>query len=106
MKMSPKHIKAKMAALDALLKESGDMEADEYDNEFKNLKKVTVAADSDENLEEGLDKAKELLEGQEEETELSLPSKEKSEDDMIEEEELPKMKSEIKRKKPKLNFFE
>jgi hypothetical protein len=128
MKMSPKHIKAKMAALDALLKESGDMEADELDNEFKGLKKVTVAANSNENLEEGLEKAKDLLENdefaeeksenseekmedeQENEmsdmgTELSLPSKLKEEDE-IEESYMPKMKSEIKKKKPKLNFFE
>jgi hypothetical protein len=133
-KMNPKEIKAKMQALEALLSEADGMHGDDLENDFKGLKKVTVASDSKHGLEEGLEKASEMMDSESEdeselkdkidedmmkmdssENELSLPEmKHKMEDgsemsdkDMPKDEEnYMKKKPKSKSKSPKLNFFE
>lgn len=61
MKMSPKEIEAKLKAIEMLLHEATAMEGDDMDGHLKDLKKVTVASNDKSGLEQGLDKAKELL---------------------------------------------
>lgn len=56
-KLSPIEKNAKMN----VLKDIQDMASDEMGSKLKGLKKVSVASDSKEGLQEGLDKAKELL---------------------------------------------
>ena len=51
-----------------LTKEMGGVAKDALRNQVKGLKKVTVASDSPEGLEEGLDKAKEIVESKEDES--------------------------------------
>lgn len=55
--LSPMEMKAKMGVLDAL----DAMCSDEMGSKLSPLKKVTVASDSPQGLESGLDKAKSLL---------------------------------------------
>lgn len=61
-KLSPEFKEAKMGVLKGLHKDMGDLMKDDV----KSLKKVTVAAPSAEGLEEGLDKAKEMVEAKSE----------------------------------------
>lgn len=122
-KLNPKEIKAKMQALEALLSEADGMHGDDLENDFKGLKKVTVASDSKDGLHEGLEKASEMMDSESEddselkdkidedmmkmdssEKEMSLPEEPKMMKD--EEEEPNYMKPKSNKKKPKLNFFE
>jgi hypothetical protein len=94
------------------------MHGDDLENDFKGLKKVTVASDSKDGLHEGLEKASEMMDSEsEDESELknkldedmmNLDSSEKEmslpEELKMEEENYMKPKS--NKKKPKLNFFE
>ena len=120
-KMNPKEIKAKMQALEALLSEADGMHGDDRENDFKGLKKVTVASDSKDGLHEGLEKASEMMDSESEdeselknkldedmmkmdssEKEMSLPEEKPA----MEDEEENYMKPKSNKKKPKLNFFE
>lgn len=56
-KMSPSEKEAKMS----VLKDLKSVAEEAMGDDLKGMKKVTVAADSEEGLEEGMDKAKELL---------------------------------------------
>lgn len=62
--MSEMEKKAKKGVLSDIMKEMSGMMAEP----MKGLKKVTVAAKDQEGLEKGLDKAKEMLQGEEEES--------------------------------------
>lgn len=77
-KISPIEQKAKMNVLEQLKKDMQDMMGDKV----AGLKKVTVASPDSEGLELGLEKAKNLIEGQESE-----------ESDETEESEMPEMES-------------
>lgn len=116
-KMNPKEIKAKMQALEALLSEADGMHGDDLENDFKGLKKVTVASDSKDGLHEGLEKASEIIDEDSKlkdkldedmmqmgssEKEMSLPEEKPAMGD----EEENYMKPKSNKKKPKLNFFE
>lgn len=118
MKLNEKEIRAKLEALTALLDESNMMDSDDLQEGFKGLKKVTVASDSPKGLEEGLEKAQDLVEDPKsldeemmemdsDESKLSLPeAKSSSHEDSELDEDLKKtMKGKIKSKKPKMNFF-
>lgn len=118
MKLNEKEIRAKLEALTALLDESNMMDSDDLQEGFKGLKKVTVASDSPEGLEEGLEKAQDLVEDgpksldeemmkmDSDESKLSLPESKPSDEDSELDEDLKKtMKGKIKSKKPKMNFF-
>lgn len=76
-KMNPMEKKAKLGVLEEIL----GMAEDEMGNELKGLKKVTVAAPSEEGLKEGLEKAEEIVEAKDE------MSEEESEDEVLSEEE-------------------
>jgi len=113
-KMSPNEIKAKLAVLEELMNMANGAEGDELENHFKGLNKVTVAAKNPEDLEAGLDKAKDLMDEMPEEkmedklhedmeemkpeSEMSLPEKK---DDQVEEdiEESPFKSKNLKSKK-------
>lgn len=115
-KMKPHEKAAKMKALDDLKGVMQDMMRGDLDS----VKKVTVAADSKEGLEEGLDKAKEMLpHGEDElEEEASEPKEEEAvespeEESKEEEMELPedaeslaKLEELIKQKLAKLHHKE
>lgn len=116
--LSENHAKAKSGILEDLIGEMMDMEGDKV----KNLKKVTVASDSPEGLEKGLDKAKEIvgnkdlapemmseempeMASEEEESEEEAPEMEASEEESEEEGEEKKvadLEEEIKKLKEKL----
>lgn len=77
-KMSPIEMKAKKNSLEALRKSMQDMMGEK----LSGVKKVSVAADSKEGLEKGLDKAKDLLGHEEAEGEMdSSPEHESLESD-------------------------
>lgn len=99
-KMSPQQIKAKLAVLEELMNMANMAEGDDLDGHFKGLNKVTVAAKDPEDLEAGLDKAKDLMEEMPQEpemdnamhekmeempseTELSLPEKSEKDEEML-----------------------
>lgn len=117
MKLNEKEIRAKLEALTALLDESNMMDSDDLQEGFKGLKKVTVASDSPEGLEKGLEKAQDLVEDPKsldeemmkmdsDESKLSLPEAKSSDEDSELDEDLKKvMKGKMKSKKPKMNFF-
>jgi hypothetical protein len=60
---------AMRGAIGGLRKMAADMMREDMDGKMSSLKKVTVASDSKEGLEKGLDKAKEIVEGKEEDYE-------------------------------------
>lgn len=111
-KMKPHEKAAKMKALDDLKGVMQDMMRGDLDS----VKKVTVAADSKEGLEEGLDKAKDMLpEGDEEESsemeeEASEPAMEEPKEEEMElpedAESLAKLEELIKQKLAKLQAKE
>lgn len=74
--MSEPEKKAKMSVLEELQK----MATEAMAGRLHGMKKVQVAGSSDEALEEGLDKAKELIGGEEEAEEAAEGSEEESED--------------------------
>lgn len=97
---------AKMSVLSSLR----DMASEAMGDKLKNLKKVTVASDSEEGLKKGLEKAEEIVEGgmpkmedeSEEETEELESSEEENEySDMSEEELDAKLEQLMKLKKAK-----
>lgn len=109
-KLGPKEIKAKMSALEELYNMASDMESDDIDSDLKGIKKITVASNDGEGLEEGLEKAKEIVEEKESpleddmmemegEKEMSLP--EKSPLDSEEEDEDLKSKMKLMKSKKK-----
>lgn len=63
-KLDPTEKEAKEHVLKTLMDDMSGMMSDK----LKGLKKVTVAADSKEDLEKGLEKAKEIIEGEDEES--------------------------------------
>lgn len=65
-KMSDSYKSAKMSMLDALKSEMSGMMADD----MKGLKKVTVAAKDEQGLKEGLEKAEDMIEGEQEDGEV------------------------------------
>lgn len=71
--IDPVEKEAKLAAIKGMRKMAGDMMADD----MKSMKKVTVAAPDQEGLEAGLEKAKEVVESQEDE---EMPEMEESND--------------------------
>lgn len=79
--LDPMYKKAKMGVLKDLHKHMGSMIGDDMSMPM-DMKKVTVAADDEEGLEQGLEKAKDLVE--------EMPMAEESEE-MSEEEILAKM---------------
>jgi len=74
--LDPKIAKHKMSIIEELMDAMGE----DMGERIKGLKKVTVAASSKEGLEEGLDKAKEVVEEAPMEEEESEESEEESED--------------------------
>jgi|688.fasta_scaffold00313_41 hypothetical protein len=89
--LSENHAKAKSGILEDLIGEMMDMEGDKV----KNLKKVTVASDSPEGLEKGLDKAKEIVGNKDLAPEMmseEMPEM-ASEEEESEEEEAPEMEA-------------
>lgn len=89
--LSENHAKAKSGILEDLIGEMMDMEGDKV----KNLKKVTVASDSPEGLEKGLDKAKEIVGNKDLAPEMmseEMPEM-ASEEEESEEEESPEMEA-------------
>lgn len=96
----------KMAAKAAMAKELSDLLGSDLADEVKGVKKVTVASDSEEGLEEGLEKAQEVLksksmkdesdEMEDESEEMEDESEEESEEDESEEsEEMADVEDEI-----------
>lgn len=79
-KLSPVEKEAKMNVLKELSSQAGDM----LGQKLAGLKKVTVASDSEDGLEQGLEKAKEIIEGEpvEEESEGLELADSDDEDDM------------------------
>lgn len=59
--MDPKYKNAKMG----VLKQISDMASEAMGNGIKGIKKVEVAADSEEGLQKGLEKASDMVEGEE-----------------------------------------
>ena len=112
-KMSPEQIKAKLSVLEELMNMANMVEGDELEGHFKGLNKVTVAAKDPEDLEAGLDTAKDLMEEMPEEdkmheemekmspeAELSLPEKTDDKEEMLDEDlESLKMKNKPSKKK-------
>jgi len=97
-KISDNEKQAKMSVLDELEGHAKEAMA----SKLPGLKKVTVAADSEEGLMKGLDKAEELLEGEESEEEdmeeMAMP--EMSEEELDQKlAELMKMKEMLQAKK-------
>jgi len=95
--MEPSKKKAKMELLQELRSMAEGMMKEDLDGHMGALKKVTVASDSKEGLKEGLEKAEEVVEGDEEE----LPGLPEAEDDdmsMLSKEELLAKLMELKRK--------
>lgn len=88
-----------MEAKAAMAKELSDVLSGDLADGIKGMKKVTVASDSDEGLEEGLEKAKEVLESKEDMEDESEESEnsEDSEDseEMDAESEMEDVESEI-----------
>ena len=77
-KVDPTKLKAKAA----MMKELSDMLGSDMKNSItKGMNKVTVASDSPEGLETGLDLAKKKLESTESEEETELPEMEEMEDE-------------------------
>lgn len=70
-KMSPQEIKAKMAVLEELLNMAGDQDGGDLENHFKGLKKVTIASNDQQGLEDGLEKAQDLVEEMPEEQKMA-----------------------------------
>lgn len=106
-KLDPMAKKAKLGVLGELKKYASDM----MTNDVKGLKKVTVAAPDEEGLEEGMDKAKELLGSEEEEDEAvegeSLPESEELAPKLPDSpEEIEAMIKLLEEKKAKLGMLE
>jgi hypothetical protein len=103
-KMNPEDKAAKIEVLKILKKIATEMMADGMKessdmpgNEGMGMKKVSVMAKDQEGLEEGLDKAKELIEGQEgSEHEMAEESEEGESEDMMAESEAPESSDESK----------
>lgn len=83
-----------MEAKAAMAKELSDVLSGDLADGIKGMKKITVASDSEEGLEEGLEKAKEVLEAQEDESEDSEEMEDESEE-MEDESEMKDVESEI-----------
>ena len=103
--MEHKMLKAKLEALQDLIKEMDSMEDSEYDSldemvKPQKLQKVTVMAPDKKGLEKGLSKAEELL-GQFKEEEGSEPKEEEKEESEEEEEEKEEESKEEQRDKLK-----
>lgn len=99
--MSKEHLEVKMEMLKELMEHAKKGMGDRVLGGLEGLKKVTVAAPSKEGLEEGLEKAQELLES--EESPVMEESEEESEEEMSSEkspaeleskEEMPKLEEE------------
>ncbi len=94
-----------MEAKAAMAKELSDLLGSDLAEGVKGLKKVTVASDSEEGLEEGLEKAREVLGSEDEESMEDSESESEemeSEEDMSEvEDEIAKLEEQIKQLKKK-----
>ena len=77
----------KMAAKAALFKELSDLLGSDLVDGIKDVKKVTVASDSEEGLEEGLEKAQEVLKSKSMEDESEEQSGDESEEESGDESE-------------------
>lgn len=87
----------KLKAKAKVMKELSDLLSEDMGNDIKGLKKVTIASNSKEGLEEGIDKAKELLDAKKEDSSEEM-EEECSEDEQSEE----SMDEEIKKLEEKL----
>lgn len=87
--MSPEYKNSKKEMLMQLMKEMDGMMAEP----MKNMKKVTVASPDKEGLEEGLDKAKEILSDKNEE----MPDMEEESEDENEDMSLEEIEDQIKK---------
>ena len=87
----------KMDAKAAMAKELSDSLGSDIMDGIKDMKKVTVASDSEEGLKEGLEKAEDILGKSKMEDSEEEDSEEESEDEdeMEDEEESPDLESEI-----------
>lgn len=86
----------RMDAKAAMAKELSDSLGSDIMDGVKEMKKVTVASDSEEGLKEGLEKAEDVLESKmEKEEDESEEEMEDSEEEMEDEKESPDLESEI-----------
>jgi hypothetical protein len=89
-KLNPLEQKAKMDVVKSLSEQAGSMLGDKV----KAMKQVTVAAPDKKGLVEGLEKAEDIIEGDENEASVSEMMKDKASDDMESDEEGSEMESE------------
>lgn len=82
-KLNPLEQKAKMDVVKSLSEQAGSMLGDKV----KAMKQVTVAAPDKKGLVEGLEKAEDIIEGDENEASVSEMMKDKASDDMESEDE-------------------
>jgi len=82
-KLNPLEQKAKMDVVKSLSEQAGSMLGDKV----KAMKQVTVAAPDKKGLVEGLEKAEDIIEGDETEASVSEMMKDKASDDMESDEE-------------------
>jgi hypothetical protein len=82
-KLNPLEQKAKMDVVKSLSEQAGSMLGDKV----KAMKQVTVAAPDKKGLVEGLEKAEDIIEGDENEASVSEMMKDKASDDMESDEE-------------------
>lgn len=94
----PAKVDAKKKALQTMKTTMAELMGEDMKSSFMPKKQVTVAADSEEGLKEGLEKAEELMEGAESLDEEEAPEKEDSELTLEDVERMEKELAEMKQK--------